>query len=66
MTLSRFRDEFLLSILEKIWIQLLMWIFQIPVEQGLSELRKLGIEHRLWEASRKEVDQDSTIARKLT
>ena len=66
MTLSRFRDEFLLSILEKIWIQLLMQIFQIPVEQGLSELRKLGIEHRLWEASRKEVDQDSTIARKLT
>ncbi|KAG5005595.1 Coiled-coil domain-containing protein SCD2 [Glycine max] len=38
----------------------------VDVEQGLSELRKLGIEHRLWEASRKEVDQDSTIARKLT
>ncbi|RDX89066.1 Coiled-coil domain-containing protein SCD2, partial [Mucuna pruriens] len=38
----------------------------VDVEQGLSELRKLGIEHRLWEASRKEVDQDFTIARKLT
>ncbi|WVY93529.1 hypothetical protein V8G54_032617 [Vigna mungo] len=35
----------------------------VDVEQGLSELRKLGIEHRLWEASRKEVDQDLTIAR---
>ena len=38
----------------------------ISVEQGLMELRKLGIEHRLWEASRKEIDQDSStlIARK--
>ncbi|XAR48235.1 hypothetical protein NMG60_11030986 [Bertholletia excelsa] len=35
------------------------------VEQGLMELRKLGIEQRLWEASRKEIDQDSiSIARK--
>ncbi|XP_061364175.1 coiled-coil domain-containing protein SCD2 [Gastrolobium bilobum] len=34
----------------------------VDVEQGLLELRKLGIEHRLWEASRKEVDQDFTIA----
>ncbi|KAI9400992.1 hypothetical protein POPTR_001G065800v4 [Populus trichocarpa] len=31
----------------------------VDVEQGLMELRKLGIEHRLWEASRKEIDQDS-------
>ncbi|CAK7336069.1 unnamed protein product [Dovyalis caffra] len=31
----------------------------VDVEQGLTELRKLGIEHRLWEASRKEIDQDS-------
>ncbi|BAT93497.1 hypothetical protein LR48_Vigan02g258800 [Vigna angularis] len=38
----------------------------VDVEQGLSELRKLGIEHRLWEASRKEVDQELTIARKWT
>lgn len=30
------------------------------VEQGLMELRKLGIEHRLWEASRKEIDLDSS------
>lgn len=29
----------------------------VDVEQGLMELRKLGIEHRLWEASRKEIDQ---------
>lgn len=27
----------------------------VDVEQGLMELRKLGIEHRLWEASRKEI-----------
>lgn len=32
----------------------------VDVEQGLMELRKLGIEHRLWEASRKEIDQDSS------
>ncbi|XP_045815723.1 coiled-coil domain-containing protein SCD2-like isoform X2 [Trifolium pratense] len=38
----------------------------VDVEQGLSELRKLGIEHRLWEGSRKEVDQDFTSASKLT
>lgn len=37
----------------------------VDVEQGLSELRKMGIEHRLWEASRKEVDHDFTVARKL-
>ncbi|PON91805.1 Coiled-coil domain-containing protein SCD [Trema orientale] len=38
----------------------------VDVEQGLMELRKFGIEHRLWEASRKEIDQDSStpIARK--
>ncbi|GLT64004.1 hypothetical protein SLA2020_365230 [Shorea laevis] len=38
----------------------------VDVDQGLMELRKLGIEHRLWEASRKEIDQDSStlIARK--
>ncbi|KAI4386347.1 hypothetical protein MLD38_004285 [Melastoma candidum] len=28
----------------------------VDVEQGLMELRKLGIEHRLWEASRNEID----------
>ncbi|KAJ6712949.1 FAS-BINDING FACTOR-LIKE PROTEIN [Salix purpurea] len=31
----------------------------VDVEQGLTELRKWGIEHRLWEASRKEIHQDS-------
>ncbi|KAJ6705179.1 FAS-BINDING FACTOR-LIKE PROTEIN [Salix purpurea] len=31
----------------------------VNVEHGLIELRKLGIEHRLWEASRKEIDHDS-------
>ena len=30
--------------------------------QGLMELRKLGIEHRLWEASRKEIDEDSSAS----
>jgi len=29
------------------------------VERGLTELRKLGIEQQLWEASRKEIDQSS-------
>ncbi|XLT74435.1 coiled-coil domain-containing protein SCD2 isoform X2 [Arachis hypogaea] len=38
----------------------------VDVDQGLLELRKLGIEHRLWEASRKEVDHEYTIAPKLT
>ncbi|KAJ0037273.1 hypothetical protein Pint_23809 [Pistacia integerrima] len=32
----------------------------VDVEQGMMELRKLGIEHRLWEASRKEIDLDSS------
>ncbi|PQP94533.1 coiled-coil domain-containing protein SCD2 [Prunus yedoensis var. nudiflora] len=30
----------------------------VDVEEGLMELRKLGIEHRLWEESRKAIDQD--------
>ncbi|OMO93742.1 hypothetical protein COLO4_16706 [Corchorus olitorius] len=29
----------------------------VDVERGLLELRKLGIEQQLWEASRKEIDQ---------
>lgn len=34
----------------------------VDVEEGLMELRKLGIEHRLWEESRKTMDQDpSTV-----
>ncbi|XP_058774603.1 coiled-coil domain-containing protein SCD2-like [Vicia villosa] len=38
----------------------------VDVEQGLLELRKLGIEHRLWEGSRKEVDEeDLSIAPKI-
>ncbi|CAK9177475.1 unnamed protein product [Ilex paraguariensis] len=31
----------------------------VNVERGLEELRKLGIEQQLWEASRKEIDQTS-------
>ncbi|KAI0511439.1 hypothetical protein KFK09_012069 [Dendrobium nobile] len=31
----------------------------VDVERGLLELRKLGIEQRLWEASRSEMDQSS-------
>ena len=31
----------------------------LTVERGLRELRKLGIEQQLWEASRKESDQPS-------
>ncbi|OMO91368.1 hypothetical protein CCACVL1_07135 [Corchorus capsularis] len=31
----------------------------VDVERGLFELRKLGIEQQLWEASRKEIDQPS-------
>jgi hypothetical protein len=51
------RDE-LLNILEKFFHPVNYTDFQISVEQGLSELRKLGVEHRLWEGSRKEVDQN--------
>ncbi|KAF3441430.1 hypothetical protein FNV43_RR15344 [Rhamnella rubrinervis] len=34
----------------------------VDVERGLLELRKLGIEQQLWEASRKEIDQPPSIA----
>ncbi|KAM0066309.1 putative Coiled-coil domain-containing protein SCD2 [Helianthus debilis subsp. tardiflorus] len=33
----------------------------VDVERGLTELRKLGIEQQLWEASRKEIDQSSSF-----
>ncbi|KZV20609.1 hypothetical protein F511_32112 [Dorcoceras hygrometricum] len=33
----------------------------VDVEQGLIELRKLGIEQRLWEASRREIDQVASL-----
>ncbi|KAI3763240.1 hypothetical protein L1987_53694 [Smallanthus sonchifolius] len=33
----------------------------VDVERGLTELRKLGIEQQLWEASRKEIDQSSSL-----
>ncbi|XP_077250434.1 coiled-coil domain-containing protein SCD2-like [Tasmannia lanceolata] len=34
----------------------------VDVERGLMELRKLGIEQQLWEASRKEIGQASAAA----
>lgn len=34
----------------------------VDVEQGLTELRKLGIEQRLWEASRKEIGHISSLS----
>lgn len=34
----------------------------VDVERGLTELRKLGIEQQLWEASRKEIDQSASLA----
>ncbi|XP_058102979.1 coiled-coil domain-containing protein SCD2 [Magnolia sinica] len=34
----------------------------VDVERGLMELRKLGIEQQLWEASRKEIDQAPAAA----
>ncbi|KAL4355328.1 hypothetical protein GQ457_06G036360 [Hibiscus cannabinus] len=34
----------------------------VDVDRGLLELRKLGIEQQLWEASRKEIDHPSTAA----
>lgn len=34
----------------------------LAVERGLVELRKLGIEQQLWEASRKEIDQSSAFS----
>ncbi|XP_076901214.1 coiled-coil domain-containing protein SCD2-like [Bidens hawaiensis] len=33
----------------------------VDVERGLTELRKLGIEQQLWEASRKEINQSSSL-----
>ncbi|KAG6513163.1 hypothetical protein ZIOFF_023472 [Zingiber officinale] len=32
--------------------------YNIAVERGLTELNKLGIEQQLWEASRKEIEQE--------
>ena len=37
-------------------------IFCFAVDRGLFELRKLGIEQQLWEASRKEIDQPSAAS----
>ncbi|XP_019243983.1 PREDICTED: coiled-coil domain-containing protein SCD2-like isoform X2 [Nicotiana attenuata] len=37
----------------------------VDVERGLIELRKLGIEQQLWEASRKEIDQPSVTNGKM-
>lgn len=34
----------------------------VDVERGLVELRKLGIEQQLWEASRKEIGQPSSVS----
>lgn len=34
----------------------------VAVERGLLELRKLGIEQQLWEASRKEIDLPSSAS----
>ncbi|KAL6972972.1 scaffold protein Scd2 [Sarracenia purpurea var. burkii] len=34
----------------------------VDVERGLTELRKLGIEQQLWEASRKEIDQPASAS----
>ncbi|KAI8544075.1 hypothetical protein RHMOL_Rhmol08G0267200 [Rhododendron molle] len=34
----------------------------VDVDRGLTELRKLGIEQQLWEASRKEIDQTSSAS----
>ncbi|KAF8037007.1 hypothetical protein BT93_B0049 [Corymbia citriodora subsp. variegata] len=34
----------------------------VNVERGLLELRKLGIEQQLWEASRKEIDNPSSLS----
>jgi len=35
-------------------------VFMLPVDRGLIELRKLGIEQQLWEASRKEIERPSS------
>ncbi|MBA0685536.1 hypothetical protein Goari_013192, partial [Gossypium aridum] len=34
----------------------------VDVDRGLFELRKLGIEQQLWEASRKEIDHPSAAS----
>ncbi|KAK6160469.1 hypothetical protein DH2020_003850 [Rehmannia glutinosa] len=36
-------------------------LFYTAAEHGLMELRKLEIERRLWEVSRKEIDQDASL-----
>lgn len=33
----------------------------VDVERGMTELRKLGIEQQLWEASRSEIDQPASL-----
>ncbi|OVA04372.1 hypothetical protein BVC80_1395g89 [Macleaya cordata] len=38
----------------------------VDVERGLMELRKLGIENRLWEASRRLIDPDSIYSKTNT
>ncbi|XP_026415403.1 coiled-coil domain-containing protein SCD2-like isoform X3 [Papaver somniferum] len=38
----------------------------VDVEKGLMELRKLGIESRLWEASRRLIDPDSVYSKTNT
>lgn len=40
---------------------LFLVLFSI-VEQGLVELRKLGLEQQLWDGSRKEIDHAETIS----
>lgn len=44
------------------FFNLLFLVLFSTVEQGLVELRKLGLEQQLWEASRKEIDQAETIS----
>jgi hypothetical protein len=42
--------------------ELICSVYFLSVERDLLELRKLGIEQQLWEASRKGIDQPSESA----
>ncbi|RZC46845.1 hypothetical protein C5167_039796 [Papaver somniferum] len=54
------RENIPFKIVGRYWVHCLMlFMLFMAVEKGLMELRKLGIESRLWEASRRLIDPDS-------
>lgn len=51
--------RFFFNFLHKLFVSALTWLTYVPVERGLIELRKLGLEQQLWETSRKEIENYS-------